>query len=75
MNTEMKKLTAVLAALVMVFAMTAALSEGSAFAFRNGVKFGMSVNEVRAAESGQGELDHEHEGLGFDELECLSLNL
>ena len=58
----MKKLTAALMALMMVFALVCAAAENAEpFTFRNGIAFGMSMEEVLAAETEQvHEIDTEH---------------
>ena len=67
----MKKMLAILMALAMVFTAMAALAEEKAFTFRNGITFGMNMDQVMAAESGRYEIDNErtHGGVEFAELE------
>ena len=68
----MKKIFAMLTVLCLLCS-TAALAENAApFTFRNGISFGMTENEVLAAEGNvRFERDREHirGGLMFDELE------
>ena len=67
----MKKMLAILMALAMVFAAAAAMAEASTFALRNGVTFGMNMDQVMAAETGRYEIDNEHTHgpVDFAELE------
>lgn len=76
----MKKLIALMMTLCLLCAAVAAVAETTTaettaekkeFAFPNGVKFGMSSEEVAAIEGGPGktDVDHTHGGITFDELE------
>jgi len=67
----MKKTMAILMTLVMVIAAGAAIAEESTFTFRDGVTFGMNMNQIIAAETGRYEIDkeHTHGPVDFDELE------
>ena len=67
----MKKTLAILMVLAMVFTAMAALAEEKAFTFRNGITFGMNMDQVMAAESGRYEIDNEHTHgpVDFAELE------
>ena len=67
----MKKFLAILMVLTMVFTAMAALAEEKAFTFRNGITFGMNMDQVMAAESGRYEIDNEHTHgpVDFAELE------
>ena len=67
----MKKMLAILMALAMAVATTAALAEENAFTFRNGITFGMNMDQVMAAETGRYEIDNEntHGPVSFAELE------
>ena len=67
----MKKMLAILMALAMILAATAALAEENAFTFRNGITFGMNMDQVMAAETGRYEIDSEntHGPVSFAELE------
>ena len=67
----MKKILAILMALAMVIAATAALAEENAFTFHNGITFGMNMDQVMAAENGRYEIDNEHTHgpVDFAELE------
>lgn len=58
---NMKKMAMILAVLVMVFAAVTATAEENAFTFRNGVTFGMNMDQVIAAETvPYHEIDNEH---------------
>ena len=67
----MKKMMAILMALALVIAATAAMAEENTFTFRNGVTFGLNMDQVMAAETGRYEIDseHTHGPVDFDELE------
>ena len=67
----MKKILAILMTLAMVIAATAALAEENTFTFRNGITFGMNMDQVMAAETGRYEIDNEHTHgpVSFTELE------
>ena len=67
----MKKFLTILMALAMVFTATAALAEENTFTFRNGITFGMNMDQVMAAETGRYEIDNEHTHgpVDFAELE------
>ena len=67
----MKKFLTILMALAMVFTVTAALAEENTFTFRNGITFGMNMDQVMAAETGRYEIDNEHTHgpVDFAELE------
>ena len=69
----MKKLIAILAALCLVCTAFAALAEEKApFAFSNGVTFGMTEDEVIAAEGSNAykkDIEHTHGPVTFTELE------
>ena len=68
----MKKVIATLMVLVMMAAAgVAALAEENTFSFREGVTFGMKMDQVIAAETGRYEIDKErtHGPVDFDELE------
>ena len=68
----MKKATAILALLVMVFALAAATAEEEVFTFPNGMVFGMNVDDVKAIETAKiDEIDkeHTHGPVTFTELE------
>ena len=67
----MKKALAILVALTMVIAAATALAEGNTFTFRNGITFGMNMDQVMAAETGRNEIDNEHTHgpVDFGELE------
>ena len=56
----MKKILTIVMALAMVFAAATALAEEKAFTFRDGVTFGMNMDQVMAAETGRYEIDNEH---------------
>ena len=57
----MKKLIAILAALILAIGMTAAVAEETSFTIRNNVTFGMSMEEVIATETVRyHEIDNEH---------------
>ena len=72
-ENKMKKLTAILAALILAICMTAALAEEEIlFTMRNGVVFGMSMDEVIATETEpvhEIEREHTYGGITFDEVE------
>ena len=79
-ETTMKKLIALMMTLCLLCAAVAAVAETTTaettaekkeFAFPNGIKFGMSSEEVAAIEGGPGktDVDHTHGGITFDELE------
>ena len=67
----MKKILAIVMALAMVFAAATVLAEENTFTFRNGVTFGMNMDQVMAVETGRYEIDSEHTRgpVTFDELE------
>ena len=58
-------------ALTMVFAAATVLAEENAFTFRNGITFGLNMDQVMATETGRYEIDSEHTRgpVTFDELE------
>lgn len=67
----MKKILAIVMALAMVFAAATVLAEENTFTFRNGVTFGMNMDQVMDTETGRYEIDSEHTRgpVTFDELE------
>lgn len=68
----MKKTLAILSALVMAFAVAVtAMAEEKGFTFRNGVTFGMNMDQVMETETGWYEIDNEHTRgpVNFAELE------
>ena len=67
----MKKILAIVTVLAMVFTAATVLAEGNAFTFRNGVTFGMNMDQVMATETGRYEIDseHTHGAVTFAELE------
>ena len=67
----MKKILAIVTVLAMVFTAATVLAEGNAFTFRNGVTFGMNMDQVMATETGRYEIDSEHTrgAVTFAELE------
>ena len=67
----MKKMMAILMALTLVLAAAAAVAEEKTFTFRDGVTFGMNLDQVIAAETGKYEIDteHTHGPVTFTELE------
>ncbi len=67
----MKKILAIVTALTMVFAATTVLAEENAFTFRNGITFGLNMDQVMATETGRFEIDNEHTlgPVDFAELE------
>ena len=67
----MKKILAIVTALTMVFAVATVLAEENAFTFRNGITFGLNMDQVMATETGRYEIDSEHTRgpVTFDELE------
>ena len=67
----MKKILAIVMALAMVFAAATVLAEENTFTFRNGVTFGLNMDQVMDTETGMYEIENEHtRGLvTFDELE------
>ena len=56
----MKKILAIVTALTMVFAAATVLAEENTFTFRNGVTFGLNMDQVMETETGQYEIDSEH---------------
>lgn len=72
----MKKLLVVLTVLCLVFSM-AAMAEGDTFAFRNGVQFGMTQNEVTTTEGNaryEVDTEHTHGSVTFTEVEYENVN-
>ena len=72
----MKKLFAVLTVLCLVFS-KAAMAEGDTFAFRNGVQFGMTQNEVTTTEGNaryEVDTEHTHGSVTFTEVEYENVN-
>ena len=67
----MKKILAIVTALTMVFAAATVLAEENAFTFRNGITFGLNMDQVMATETGRYEIDSEHTrgAVTFAELE------
>lgn len=67
----MKKILAIVTALTMVFAAATVLAEENAFTFRNGITFGLNMDQVMAMETGRFEIDNEHTlgPVDFAELE------
>ena len=67
----MKKIMAILMVLAIVIAAAAAMAEENAFIFREGITFGMNMDQVMALETGRYEIDteHTHGPVDFDELE------
>ena len=67
----MKKILAIVTVLAMVFTAATVLAEGNAFTFRNGVTFGMNMDQGMATETGRHEIDSEHTrgAVTFAELE------
>ena len=67
----MKKILAILTALVLIVAAAAALAEETPFTFRNGVTFIMDMPAVMGTEAGRPEIDTERTrgGIVFDEAE------
>ena len=67
----MKKILAIVMALAMVFTAATVLAEENAFTYRNGVTFGLNMDQVMATETGQYEIESEHTrgAVRFDELE------
>ena len=56
----MKKILAIVTALTMVFAAATVLAEENTFTFRNGVTFGLNMDQVMETETGRYEIDSEH---------------
>ena len=67
----MKKILAIVMTLAMVFTAATVLAEENAFSYRNGVTFGMNMDQVMATETGLYEIESEHTrgAVRFDELE------
>ena len=67
----MKKILAIVMTLAMVFTAATVLAEENAFSYRNGVTFGMNMDQVMATETGPYEIESEHTrgAVRFDELE------
>ena len=67
----MKKILAIVMILAMVFTAVTVLAEENAFSYRNGVTFGMNMDQVMETETGLYEIDSEHTRgpVTFDELE------
>lgn len=67
----MKKMIAILMALTLVLAAAAAVAEEKTFTFRDGVTFGMNLDQVIAKETGRYEIENEHTHgpVTFTELE------
>ena len=67
----MKKILAIVMALAMVFTAATVLAEENAFTYRNGVTFGLNMDQVMATETGLYEIESEHTrgAVRFDELE------
>ena len=56
----MKKILAIVMALAMVFAAATVLAEENTFTFRNGVTFGLNMDQVMDMETGAYEIENEH---------------
>lgn len=56
----MKKILAIVMALAMVLTAASVLAEENAFTFRNGVTFGLNMDQVMEKETGRYEIDSEH---------------
>ncbi len=56
----MKKILAIVMALAMVCAAATVLAEENAFTYRNGITFGMNMDQVMETETGRYEIDSEH---------------
>ena len=56
----MKKILAIVMALAMVFAAATVLAEKNTFTFRNGVTFGLNMDQVMDTETGVYEIENEH---------------
>ena len=56
----MKKILAIVMALAMVFAAATVLAEENTFTFRNGVTFGLNMDQVMDMETGAYKIENEH---------------